>query len=309
MNMSQRGRRNQRFRGGGGRGGSFGQRPSYRDSSQRSSFKNAPNMNRSSNRANKRMKPSETQLEVYQNAADRDVLCWIYENQGKCRYGEKCQWLHLDRETGQYLPTVYSASIQCIPVEDKKTKKKDDKKEADVEEEEDENLENENEEEKKAELNEEEVDDESESDPQELQNKFLLLMQEGIKKREEAEAKRLIEEENKKNAEDDDGDDTKDTSKDEENKKKKGKEEDEQDTKEQCLPVDSAKSKANKYGTYGTTFDRQNVCWEFNTFVGCRKGSACKWAHQYLVKESAHPYTGEKLNGMAVRKFRVSNNI
>jgi len=67
--------------------------------------------------------------------------------------------------------------------------------------------------------------------------------------------------------------------------------------------------KCGKYGSYGTTFDRFNVCWEFNTFVGCRKGSKCKWAHAYLVKESAHPYTGEKLNGMAVRKFRVSNNI
>merc|ERR1719384_483518 len=55
----------------------------------------------------KRGKPSELQLNRYQNAADRDVLCWIFENQGKCRYGEKCQWLHLDRETGQYIPTVY----------------------------------------------------------------------------------------------------------------------------------------------------------------------------------------------------------
>merc|ERR1712083_387429 len=67
--------------------------------------------------------------------------------------------------------------------------------------------------------------------------------------------------------------------------------------------------KKTGYGNYGTTFDRFNVCWEFNTFVGCRKGSKCKWAHQYLAKESAHPYTGEKLNGMAVRKFRKSNDI
>eukprot|EP00483_Globobulimina_turgida_P001677 UN01679 len=58
------------------------------------------------NRA-KRGKPSESQLKTYETAADRDVLCWIYENQGKCRYGEKCQWLHLDRETGKYVPTVY----------------------------------------------------------------------------------------------------------------------------------------------------------------------------------------------------------
>eukprot|EP01084_Bolivina_argentea_P296208 510106_1 len=38
---------------------------------------------------------------------DRDIKCWIYENQGKCRYGEKCQWLHLNRETNRYLATAY----------------------------------------------------------------------------------------------------------------------------------------------------------------------------------------------------------
>merc|ERR1712129_140289 len=120
-----------------------------------------------------------------------------------------------------------------------------------------------------------------------LQKKFMLLMQEGIKKRGEEEEK------NKGN------------------NKKKGKEEEEEDNKESdetiCKEVSS--SNDSKYGAYGTTFDRQNVCWEFNTFVGCRKGAKCKWTHAYLVKESAHPYTGEKLNGMAVRKFRVSNNI
>merc|ERR1711933_683783 len=119
----------------------------------------------------------------------------------------------------------------------------------------------------------------------------------------EEEKERLIEEDNKKNEDEED--------KKESDKKGKGKEEDE-DTKEQqqqqqCRPVDESKS--SKYASYGTTFDRHNVCWEFNTFVGCRKGAKCKWAHQYLVKESAHPYTGEKLNGMAVRKFRQSNNI
>merc|ERR1740123_460164 len=82
-----------------------------------------------------------------------------------------------------------------------------------------------------------------------------------------------------------------------------------------CVAVDAAAKGDSKgrgkgnYGSYGTTFDRHNVCWEFNTFVGCRKGSACKWAHQYLAKESAHPYTGEKLNGMAVKRFRKSNNL
>merc|ERR1712154_700249 len=121
---------------GGGRG-SFGQRPSYRDS-QRPNFKNAPNVNRMpqqgnvvSNKANKRTKPSELQLNRYQNAADRDVLCWIFENQGKCRYGERCQWLHLDRETGQYIPTVYimnslsDKNMICLPVNNKDKEEED----------------------------------------------------------------------------------------------------------------------------------------------------------------------------------------
>jgi len=307
MNMRGPNRRNQRFRGGGGGGrGSFGQRPSYRDS-QRPPFKNAPNMNRNQNKSNnsqkvtsnvKRSKPSDLQLDRYQNAADRDVLCWIFENQGKCRYGERCQWLHLDRETGQYIPTVYimnslsDKNMICLPVNNK------DKEEEDND---DNNNNEQKEEEEKAIIDNEEED---ETDPQELKNKFLLLMQEGIKKREEEEQKKLIEEDNKK---DDENDDQQQNN----NNNKKGKEEDD-DLK--CQVVDSKKknnqnNKESKYGSYGTTFDRQNVCWEFNTFVGCRKGSSCKWAHQYLVKESAHPYTGEKLNGMAVRKFRVSNNI
>eukprot|EP01084_Bolivina_argentea_P269180 457413_1 len=58
-------------------------------------------------------------------------------------------------------------------------------------------------------------------------------------------------------------------------------------------------------GSYGT----YNICWEFNTFPGCRKGSKCKWQHKYLLKEAIHPRTGEKLNGMAVRQFRLLNNI
>merc|ERR1719266_2154810 len=85
----------------------------------------------------KRGKPSELQLDRYQNAADRDVLCWIYENQGKCRYGERCQWLHLDRETGQYIPTVYimnsliDKDLRCKEVNDDDDK---DKKEEEEEE-------------------------------------------------------------------------------------------------------------------------------------------------------------------------------
>jgi len=301
MNMNMRGRRNQRFRGGRGGGrGSFGQRPSYRDS-QRPNFNRMQQQqqgNSVSNKANKRTKPSELQLNRYQNAADRDVLCWIFENQGKCRYGEKCQWLHLDRETGQYIPTVYimnslsDKNIRkdtiCKEVEPKKDDK-DDKDEKEKEE---------------ADDNDEKVEEaeDDDTDPEELKNKFLLLMAEGIKKRKKEEKERLIEEETKKNEEE----------KEKAQQQKRGKDEEDEDTKEQqqqqqCLPVDS--DKKSKYASYGTTFDRHNVCWEFNTFVGCRKGSKCKWAHQYLVKESAHPYTGEKLNGMAVRKFRVSNNI
>jgi len=320
--MSMRGRRDQRrnnnqnnmnYRGGsrGGRGGSFGQRPSYRDNQRNAPFKNAPNMNRmqqqqpsqqpSVNR--KRGKPSELQLDRYQNAADRDVLCWIYENQGKCRYGERCQWLHLDRETGQYIPTVYimnslsDKNMVCKPVNDDDDKDKEQEKEREEEKAQEEEATPKG---KKEDEQDDDDDADDDVDPVVLQKKFMLLMQEGIKKKaEEEEKKKLIEtEENKMQKEE---------------KKKKGKEEQEEDNKEEeeagndetiCKEVSTS-----KYGAYGTTFDRQNVCWEFNTFVGCRKGSKCKWAHQYLVKESAHPYTGEKLNGMAVRKFRVSNNI
>merc|ERR1712099_162593 len=101
-----------------------------------------------SNKANKRTKPSELQLNRYQSAADRDVLCWIFENQGKCRYGEKCQWLHLDRETGQYIPTVYIMnSLDTAPYKKDKNDEED-----------------------------------KEIDPQELKNKFQLLMEKTIKK-------------------------------------------------------------------------------------------------------------------------------
>jgi len=251
-------------------------------------------MNRNQNKSNnsqkvtsnvKRSKPSDLQLDRYQNAADRDVLCWIFENQGKCRYGERCQWLHLDRETGQYIPTVYimnslsDKNMICLPVNNK------DKEEEDND---DNNNNEQKEEEEKAIIDNEEED---ETDPQELKNKFLLLMQEGIKKREEEEQKKLIEEDNKK---DDENDDQQQNN----NNNKKGKEEDD-DLK--CQVVDSKKknnqnNKESKYGSYGTTFDRQNVCWEFNTFVGCRKGSSCKWAHQYLVKESAHPTNTHIIN-------------
>merc|ERR1712129_516645 len=137
--------------GGRGRGGSsFGQRPSYRDNNNSNAQRNMRQMQSNANGSGqvknaKRGKPSDLQLDRYQNAADRDVLCWIFEKQGKCRYGERCQWLHLDRETGQYVPTVYimnSLSDKerepiCKEVVDKKKEKtekeaKEDEEKADV---------------------------------------------------------------------------------------------------------------------------------------------------------------------------------
>jgi len=303
-NMMMRGRRDQRrnnpnnnmsYRGGRG-GGSFGQRPSYRDNQRNNMNHQQPSSSSSGSGGvnRKRGKPSDLQLDRYQNAADRDVLCWIFENQGKCRYGERCQWLHLDRETGQYIPTVYimnslsDKEMVCKPVNDKKEQ----------DEKEDEKASEEEATPKGKKEDEQDDDDDDDVDPVVLQKKFMLLMQEGIKKKAEEEEKRKVmeAEENKMQKED-------------KKKKKKGKEEQDEDNKEEEEEEADICKEVSKYGAYGTTFDRQNVCWEFNTFVGCRKGSKCKWAHQYLVKESAHPYTGEKLNGMAVRKFRVSNNI
>merc|ERR1712113_831774 len=150
-------------------------------------------------------------------------------------------------------------------------------------------------------------EEDKEIDPQELKNKFQLLMEKTIKKN-------MIEQEQMKNEKKEIDENQEDDKKDKTDK----------NNNKTCIVIDNkkddkkdkkdSKDKKNKtdqsgYGSYGTTFDRYNVCWEFNTFVGCRKGSKCKWAHQYLIKETAHPYTGEKLNGMAVRKFRLSNNI
>jgi len=243
----------------------------------------------------KRGKPTNLQLDRYQNAADRDVLCWIFENQGKCRYGERCQWLHLDRETGQYVPTVYimnSLSDKDTICKEVPSTKEKSEKEAKEDDEKAEEVTNETPKAKE----EEKV---QEVDPIVLQEKFMRLMQEGIKKREEQLKQKEIDAEEENKMQKDDKDST---------VVSKGKEEQsEEDNKEDEMPKICTTDA--KYGKYGTTFDRQNVCWEFNTFVGCRKGAKCKWTHAYLVKESAHPYTGEKLNGMAVRKFRVSNNI
>jgi len=220
---------------------------------------------------------TEDQLRKYESAADRDVLCWIYENQGKCRYGPKCQWLHLDRDTGQYIPTAYIANSldQCIPVP-----KKDD-----------EETQSEQTKEKGDDDKKKEESDEDAETVDELKAKFEALMKKNIEKRVKEESERKVDQNEEDNKEEKDNTADKD--------KKGG-----------CIPVTDGKgNKKENYGNYGTTFDRFNVCWEFNTFVGCRKGSKCKWAHQYLAKESAHPYTGEKLNGMAVRKFRKSNDI
>merc|ERR1712129_307663 len=281
--------------------------------------RNMRQMQQQSNNANgsgqvknaKRGKPSDLQLDRYQNAADRDVLCWIFENQGKCRYGERCQWLHLDRETGQYVPTVYimnslsdkERQTVCKEVVGKK-KEKTEKEAKEDEEKADEVIESTNETPKDPKDEAKEEEKVQEVDPVVLQEKFMRLMQEGIKKREEQLKQREIDAEEENKMQKDDKDST---------VVSKGKEEQsEEDNKESEATSDGMPkicTTDSKYGKYGTTFDRQNVCWEFNTFVGCRKGAKCKWTHAYLVKESAHPYTGEKLNGMAVRKFRVSNNI
>merc|ERR1711972_766650 len=124
----------------------------------------------------------ELQLNRYQNAADRDVLCWIFENQGKCRYGEKCQWLHLDRETGQYIPTVYIMNSLGLSPDEKRKKKKDG--------------DDDNEEKKKEE---EDDNDEDEEDGNarcieigKLKTKFQTLMERNIKTRiEEEKTKKL----------------------------------------------------------------------------------------------------------------------
>jgi len=230
-----------------------------------------------------RGKLSEDQLRKYESAADRDVLCWIYENQGKCRYGQKCQWLHLDRDTGQYIPTAYiansldsSISVAKKEEEDEETQSEQTKEKGD------------NDDKKK----EESAEDEDAETVDELKAKFEALMKQNIEKRVKEESERKVDQNEEDNKED--SKENADT-----DKEKKGTGDDGK----------SKESEKKNYGNYGTTFDRFNVCWEFNTFVGCRKGSKCKWAHQYLAKESAHPYTGEKLNGMAVRKFRKSNDI
>lgn len=178
-----------------------------------------------------------------------------------------------DRETGQYTPTRYGASS----LEDE-MKRNDEAKTKEPEEEE------------------AEAEKMSEADLESIRSQFLTLMEKNIKvnteRREKEKAESVLEEDTKK---DDESAATESVS---------------GSGSEKCVVI-GGKGKKGKgnYGSYGTTFDRHNVCWEFNTFVGCRKGSACKWAHQYLAKESAHPYTGEKLNGMAVRRFRKSNNI
>lgn len=245
-----------------------------------------------------RGRPSDSQLKNYENAADRDVLCWIYENTGKCRYGQKCQWLHLDRETGQYIPTVYMMNSLGLSPDEKRKKKKDG--------------DDDNEEKKKEEEDDDNDEDEEDGNARcieigKLKTKFQTLMERNIKTRiEEEKTKKLRVDQNEEdNKEQSKGDSPKMNG---DRKKSSGANYDESKEEEQGNGG-GGNGKRGQYGSYGTTFDRFNVCWEFNTFVGCRKGAKCKWAHAYLVKESAHPYTGEKLNGMAVRKFRINNNI
>jgi len=188
-----------------------------------------------------------------------------------------------DRETGQYVPTMYvTNSLDRKAVKKALTGKSQDER-GDT----------------KAkpagdDTKDKEADDEPEQDLETIKSKFQLLMEKNIARREKEKAQSLLEEDTKESKEESPS------------------------GSEKCVPVDSKSSSSSSlgrakgkggYGSYGTTFDRHNVCWEFNTFVGCRKGASCKWAHQYLAKESAHPYTGEKLNGLAVKKFRQSNGL
>jgi len=49
-----------------------------------------------------------------------------------------------------------------------------------------------------------------------------------------------------------------------------------------------------------------NICWEFNSKRGCRRGSACKWKHGGFSageKQVFHPVTKEALNG-AAKEFK-----
>merc|ERR1719361_3119528 len=159
-----------------------------------------------------------------------------------------------------------------------------------------------NDEAKSKETNEEEEEEKmSPAELESVRSQFLALMEKNIKvnterrEKEKAERDKVLEEDTKK----DDESASASASAATESQSVSGS----GSGSEKCVVINkNGKGKGN-YGSYGTTFDRHNVCWEFNTFVGCRKGSACKWAHQYLAKESAHPYTGEKLNGMAVRRI------
>merc|ERR1711997_212533 len=146
----------------GGYGGNL-QKPSYSSSQRTTSFKNAPNLNKMNMSRAKRGKPSDSQLKTYEAAADRDVLCWIFENQGKCRYGAKCQWLHLDRETGQYVPTVYIMnSLDSTPYKKDKNDKEDDNKKEDKPKDKETNINNKDEDNKKSD------EEDKDIDPQEL---------------------------------------------------------------------------------------------------------------------------------------------
>jgi len=156
-----------------------------------------------------------------------------------------------------------------------------------------------------------EKEKEKEVSPEELSKKFQILMAKSIQQKIDGKEEKQVdqnEEDNKQAEKKKGGDDDDDDDKDEQ--KKNGDEANAEDKAEENGAESGDKAKKPKYGTYGTTFDKQNVCWEFNTFVGCRKGTKCKWAHQYLIAPNAvHPYTGEKLNGLAVRKFRIANDL
>ncbi len=46
---------------------------------------------------------------------DEDILCPMQNAPGKkCRYGNRCQWLHVNFETGEYMQTKYFPSVKPI---------------------------------------------------------------------------------------------------------------------------------------------------------------------------------------------------
>jgi len=254
-------------------------------------------------RGGRRQRPRVEQQQV--SSADRDVLCWMFENQGRCRYNEKCQWLHLDPETGQYVPTMYimnsldSASTPYAQQQHGHGRHKNKHGGDDDDDDDDSKAMTEKE---KSRDGDDDADGDDDEDAKVMAEKFKALMAKTIEKNLAVAAEATT------------TTTTTSPDKDEDNKEERSskKSETQNDGKNETTTTTTTTTTTNanrKYGDYKTTNDKFRVCWEFNMFVGCRKGDACKWAHEYLETIAQHPYTGEKLNGLAVKKFRQNNNM